>query len=262
VTDLVPGLCSVTMRHLGIEEVAKVAAETGLRSIEWGGDVHVPPGDATAAARARLATEAADLVSASYGAYLLADSDAAPDTIARVLDTAVALGAPNVRVWAPFGVEPGSPRAAEVTDALSAVASAAALRELTLGVEFHGGTLTATAASAIALVDAVAAPNLFTYWQPPYWLPPRAPAADAAEVVELGARLSHVHVYEWASAEDRRPLAEGTERWRAVLHALRADDASERPSPRVAMLEFVTDDDPWNLLRDAQTLHALLADES
>ena len=104
-----PGLCSVTMRHLGVEEVAKIAAECGLVAIEWGGDVHVPPGDAGAVNRARTATRAAGLDCASYGSYLLADHDRQPGTIARVLDTAVDLGAPNVRIWTPFGIEPGAP---------------------------------------------------------------------------------------------------------------------------------------------------------
>ena len=180
--------------------------------------------------------------------------------MARVLDTALDLGAPNVRVWAPFGIEPGSPRTGEVVDALGAVAAGAAARDLTVGLEFHGGTLTATRASAVGLLDAVAAPNLSTYWQPPYWLAARAPAEDATEAAGLGARLSHVHVYEWAGPEDRRPLAQGTERWRAVFQALHASPAPERPAPRVAMLEFVADDDPRALLRDAQTLHDLLGE--
>ncbi len=232
-TELLPGLCSVTMRHLGVEEVAKLAAEAGLRAVEWGGDVHVPPGDRNAVARARVATDAAGLVTASYGSYLLSDGDAGPETVARVLDTAVDLGAPNVRVWTPFGVEPGSARTGEVVDALGAVAAAAAARGLTVGLEFHGGTLTATGRSVATLLDAVDAPNLFTCWQPPYWLPPPAPAEDAAEVVGLGARLAHLHVYEWAGPEDRRPLAEGTDRWRAVFAALSEGAAPGGPAPRV-----------------------------
>ena len=103
------------------------------------------------------------------------------------------------------------------------------------------------------------APNLFTYWQPPYWLPPRPPAEDAAEVVGLGDRLLHVHVYEWASSQDRRPLADGADRWRAVLKALRTITApGRRRTPCVAMLEFVAGDDPRNLLRDAATLCSLV----
>jgi 3-dehydroshikimate dehydratase len=261
---LTPGLCSVTVRHLGIEEVAKLAAEAGLTAIEWGGDVHVPPGDVAAAKRARVAGAAAGLVGASYGSYLLADGDSSPEMIAKVLDTAVSLATPNVRVWTPFGIEPGSPRTGEVIDALARVSDEAAQRDLTVGIEFHGGTLTATAESATSVLDAVGAPNLSTYWQPPYWCADRPPAADAAAVVALGSRLSHVHVYEWAAAEDRRPLADGRRRWRAVFEALvDAETGSPaRPAPRCVFLEFVAGDDPRALLRDAQTLHELVGEQA
>jgi sugar phosphate isomerase/epimerase len=246
------------MRHLGVEEVAKLAAEAGLRALEWGGDVHVPPGDADAARRARVATDAADLVTASYGSYLLADGDGSADTVARVLDTAVALGAPNVRAWTPFGVEPGSSRTGEVVDALGGIARAAADRDLTVGIEFHGGTLTVTAASAAAVLDAVAAPNLATSWQLPYWCAGRSPVDDAADVTALAPRLGHLHVYEWTGPEERHPLADGTDRWRAVLEALDAAPAPARPTPRVAFLEFVAGDEVGALLADARTLHELL----
>lgn len=250
-----PGLCSVTMRHLGVEEVARLAAEAGLRAIEWGGDVHVPPGDAAAVQRARTATEIAGLVTASYGSYLLADGDASTETIERALATAAELGAPNVRVWAPFGIEPGSSRTAAVIDDLATVAARASDRGLSVSLEFHGGTATATAASTVALLEAVGAPNLSTYWQPPYWLPVRSAEEDAAEVAALAPFLSHVHVYEWADHDDRRPLAEGRARWRAVLAAL-------PPGERVTFLEFVAGDDPAALLEDARTLHGLLAERS
>jgi sugar phosphate isomerase/epimerase len=249
------GLCSVTFRALTVDQVARLAAEAGLTAIEWGGDVHVPPGDDEAVARTRRAAEAAGLTTVSYGSYLLADGDASAATVARALDTAVALGAPNVRVWAPFGVEPGSDRAREVVTALATTCGAAAERGLTIGLEFHGGTLTETAASTEALLDAVGAPNLATYWQPPYWLPARPAAADAAEVTRLAPRLSHLHVYEWAGGTDRRPLAEGTMRWRAVFDAL---DRAGAGDGRAALLEFVAGDEPDALLADARTLHDLL----
>jgi sugar phosphate isomerase/epimerase len=251
VSRVTPGVCSVTLRQLRIEDVARLAAEAGLRAIEWGGDVHVPPGDDAAIRRAVTATEVTGLECASYGSYLLADGDGTEETSRQVLETAVALGAPNVRVWAPFGVEPGSARTGEVVDALVTVAALAAERDLRVALEYHAHTLTATADSALALLAAVDAPNLSTYWQPPYWLPDRAPAADATEVASLGEHLSHLHVYEWAGAEDRRPLAEGDARWRAVLAAL-------PDGPRVAFLEFVRDDDPGVLRADARTLHTWL----
>jgi sugar phosphate isomerase/epimerase len=248
-----PGLCSVTLRALAVEEVARLAVECGLHAIEWGADVHVPPGDADAVARARAASEAAGVEIASYGSYLFAAGVPDAGERATVLDTAAALGAPNVRVWAAFGVEPGDPAYGALVDGLAACAADAATRELRVGLEYHGGTATATLAGALALLDAVGAPNLATYWQPPYWRAPTTPAADAAEVTALGERLSHVHVYEWAGAEQRLPLSAGEARWTAVLGAARDLDAD-----RVAFLEFVAGDDPDALRGDARTLHSWL----
>jgi sugar phosphate isomerase/epimerase len=256
VTVLVPGLCSVTLRALDVDAVVRCAADAGLTAIEWGGDVHVPPGDQAAVARATHASAAAGITCASYGSYLLADGDASPATTARVLDTAVALGVPGVRMWTPFGVDPGSARTGAVVDALAGVAVAAAERRLGVALEFHGGTLTATVESTLALLDAVGAPNLTTYWQSPYWLPRRPAGVDAADVARLGSRLSHVHVYEWSGPDDRRPLADGAARWPSVFDALRTVDPTR--DTRVAFLEFVAGDDPDALARDARTLHDLL----
>lgn len=256
---VVPGLCSVTLRAAPIDGVARLVGECGLVGIEWGGDVHVPPGDLGAATRARAATAAADAVVASYGSYLFAAGSSGDGEADAVLATAVALGAPNVRVWAGFGVEPGSSAYDSVVDGLTGFCVAAAASSVTVGLEYHGGTPTAKVAGTAALLDAVGAPNLFTYWQPPYWRGPTTPRADAAEVAALGPRLSHLHVYEWASAEDRRPLADGRARWAAVVRAASAV-GGEWSGDRYAFLEFVLADDPAALRRDAAVLCDLLAE--
>ncbi|MBK5288667.1 MAG: TIM barrel protein [Acidimicrobiia bacterium] len=254
-----PGLCSVTLRAVPVDEVARVAGECGLAGIEWGGDVHVPPGDLVAAARAREATRAAGAEVASYGSYLFAAGVPTTTEMGLVLDTAVELGAPNVRVWAGFGVEAGTDAYAATRDGLARFCARAAERAVTAGLEFHGGTPTATVAGAQGLLEAVGAPNLFTYWQPPYWRAPTSGEADAAEIAALGSQLSHLHVYEWAGPEDRRLLAEGTDRWRAVLRAVRAS-TDGWPAARYAFLEFVAGDDPGALRRDAATLGRMLAE--
>ena len=46
---LTAGLCSVTFRKLPSAEVIERAAAAGLGAIEWGADVHLPPGDPVAA---------------------------------------------------------------------------------------------------------------------------------------------------------------------------------------------------------------------
>jgi 3-dehydroshikimate dehydratase len=248
-----PGLCSVTLRASSVDAVAGLAAECGLEAIEWGGDVHVPPGDAVAASRARAASTAAGLEVASYGSYAFAAGVPEAGERAAVLDTAVALGAPNVRIWTGAGTEVGTPEYDTLVTGVRDFSTDAAARGVTVGLEYHGGTATQTLDGAVALVDAVGAANLFTYWQPPYWRGPTTPTADAAEIASLGARLSHLHVYEWTGGAGRLPLAAGAERWTAVLAAARAlgDD-------RVAFLEFVVDDDPEALRRDARTLRGWL----
>lgn len=245
------GLCSVTLRALPVEAVATLAAACGLEAVEWGGDVHVPPGDPDAATRARAASVAAGIEIASYGSYAFATGPPDRADTTAVLDTAEALGAPNVRVWAGFGVTAATPEYERQVEGLHGFAGEAARRGLTVALEFHGGTPTATVAGTLAMLDAVGAPNLTTYWQPPYWRGPTTPEADAAEVVALGAHLSHLHVYEWAGPEARRPLVAGRPRWRAVLGAAAG-------TQRVALLEFVEGDDPEALRRDARTLRELL----
>ena len=246
-----PGLCSVTLRALPVDDVARLAGECGLVAIEWGGDVHVPPGDAAAAARARAASAAADLEVASYGSYAFALGIPDATESGAVLDSATALGAPNVRVWGGVGVAASGEVFDSLVAALAGFAAEAAGRGLTVGLEYHGGTVTGTLAGTLALLDAVGAPNLTSYWQPPYWRGPTTAAADTAEVAALGPRLSHLHVYEWAGPEARLPLDAGSARWRAVLDAAAGAE-------RVAFLEFVVGDDPDALRRDARTLREWL----
>ena len=38
---IIPGLCSVTFRPMKPLDICKLSQQAGLKSIEWGGDVHV-----------------------------------------------------------------------------------------------------------------------------------------------------------------------------------------------------------------------------
>lgn len=256
-TALMPGLCSVTMRALAVPEVATLAAECGLATVEWGADVHVPPGDSNAVAAARSAMDDHGLTCCSYGSYLFARSPSADETtVADVLDTAVALGATNVRVWATFGDHEARRRdRAELVASLQSAAAHAADRHLTLTLEFHGFTPTDTVDGTIGLLDEVGASNLLSGWQPEYWTP--TPPDPVGSIGRLAPRLGHVHVYEWRTAQDRRPLQEGEHWWPSALAAA-AEVASPWPHPRAALLEFVADDDPVRLRADATTLLRLL----
>jgi len=239
------GLCSVTLRACSPAEVVGAAVRAGIECIEWGADVHVPPGALAAAGEVRGRTEDAGLRVASYGSYLWAgriDDDRVDEEAEAVLDTAVALGAPNVRVWAK-----GSRSVAQ----LRVVALRAAERDVTVSLEFHPGTWTETAQGTLDLLGEVGSPALRTYWQPH---PQLAVPALLSELEAVLPRLSHLHVFRWTPGGERLPLADGADLWPGAL----ALASPVSPEDRVAFLEFVRDDDVDQLVADAATLRGWL----
>ena len=248
---VLPGLCSITLRDHSTREVIALAEQAGLAAIEWGADRHIQPGDtATAAVVARQCHDAG-IACPSYGSYVMA-SQTSPADIDTVCVTATALGATNVRIWTPFGVttESANDERQKVSEAVADAADQAAGHDLTVSLEYHPDTLTETAAAAMALLTAAARPNLFTYWQPDAVLDDAAAVAELATVL---ADLSHLHVFKWGSGfNDRLALHDGESLWRTVLDisAVRTRWAGDR----YAFLEYVRDDDPDQLRRDAHTL--------
>jgi hypothetical protein len=250
-TRLVPGLCSVTMRAHPPDEVVALAWSGGLEVIEWGGDVHVPVGDLRRAREVGARTEDAGLAVCSYGSYY----GRGPEQLefAAVLETALALGAPRIRAWA-------GTRGSDALDAvergrvvadLHAAAELAKAAGIELAVEFHPNTLTDTLSSTLALLADVGA-GLATYWQPPVG------ESDTDALAGLRAVLAHVvtvHVFSWWPARERLALSARAELWRAVCDRLVAGSTRD---VMPMLLEFVPDDDPAAVLRDASTLCDLI----
>ena len=260
---IAPGLCSVTFRSLPADEVVDVARRAGVEGIEWGADVHAPPGGAPAleALGARSRDAGIDVV--SYGSYLgMAPPDRDDASAAdSVLDSAEALGAPMVRIWTEFGVTPTSSDAERrrVTERTAALVDRIVDRGLLVALEFHPATLTETAASANELLDTVARPGLRTHWQPDPTLPPDVALSELAQVA---SHLAHLHVFIWGprGIDDRRALADGGPLWRRAL-ALADRDGAALPGRRFALCEYVRDDDPEQLVDDVRVLRRWL-DES
>jgi sugar phosphate isomerase/epimerase len=250
------GLCSVTLRALPADEVIRVTAAAGLAGIEWGADVHVSPGDLGTAASVRADTRAAGLHVTSYGSYYRAGHDDAAD-FGAVLDTARALGAPRIRVWAGATASADATpaeRAAVVAAARDAVDRAAAAG-IQVAFEFHGGTLTDDAGSARELLEAVDAAaggraRVATYWQPPEGMPDEEALAGLRRLL---GRVPAVHVFSWWPGNERRRLADRASLWRAAFGRL-----LEQGEPLDALLEFVPGDDPGVVAAEAQTLSQLL----
>jgi 3-dehydroshikimate dehydratase len=252
--SFIPGLVSVTFRHLSIQEVVSLATESGLESIEWGGDIHVPHGDLAKAKTARQLCDNGGLTVSAYGSYYRAG--ASPQNavdFASIVETARVLGTDSIRIWAGHlgsDVAPPGFREAVLAD-IRRVCQLAADGGCSVSLEFHGGTLTDSAEAARRLIAEATATNLSTYWQPPVGMPMDGCVTSLQTVLPYTKNL---HVFHWwPDHHHRLPLADGVERWREYLKI-----AANPAKPRHASLEFVRGDDPNQLKDDARMLLNLL----
>jgi sugar phosphate isomerase/epimerase len=257
------GMCSVSFRKLTLEQIVELVKKAGLDAIEWGGDVHVPHGDLKTAHRALQLTCDAGLEISSYGSYVSPlDADGKPEDFAPVLESALALETKTVRVWAgrvPSAQADQSYRCA-MADSARQMAESAQAHQIRLAFEFHCGSLTDTNESAQQLLREVNHPNCYMYWQPSYEDP--QPDYRLAGLQALRERVLNLHVYHWnvdpsiedlGASIDRRPLADGAEEWTRYLSVPLAEEL-----PHYALMEFVRDDRPEQLVEDAAVLRRLV----
>ena len=250
-----PGLVSITFRQLPPAEIIALVQTAGLTGIEWGGDIHVPHGDLACAREVRQRTLDAGLAVAAYGSYYrINGSEAEGLRFETVLETAVALGAPTIRVWVgPRGSAETSAaeRAASVAEARR-IAGLAQAAGIAVASEYHGGTLTDTNVSTQMLLREIDHPNFFTLWQPVAGLPV---AENVAGLRGVLSRVTNLHCfYWWPTGAERQPLAAGADSWRQYLGLLPASGRDH-----FVLLEFVVGDAPENFRRDAATLRQWLA---
>ncbi len=254
------GLCSITFRDLSPKQIVEAVAKAGLAGIEWGGDVHCPHGDVAVARDVGAMTRDAGLAVSSYGSYYRAGADIdGPElpVFDAVLQSALALEAPLIRIWAGHI---GSAEADEaywsvVADDARRIAATAEAFGTGIAFEYHAGSLTDTLPSTLRLLALVDHDNVSTYWQPPFGST-RQPNLTAIEA--LAGKLSNLHVFHWlptpADKIDRRPLAEGDEDWLNYLAEVAAI-----PGGRWALLEFVANGELEAFYADAAALKTWLA---
>lgn len=249
---LFTGLCSVSFRRKTVDEIVSICEDLGIRGIEWGADIHVPAGDITNARIVGDKTRAAGLEVCAYGSYFKCDGESGD--VRSVLDTAAALGAPVVRVWA-------GAKGSSVADIAYRVRVAQSIREtvelasergMSVALEYHEGTLTDTVESALDLIQLVDHPELRLFWQS------RGKGDFLSDVAELDAMLpllENVHCFHWGATgwDDKRGLSEGIQEWTEFLRKV----ASTRRKHYVCF-EFIKGDSVQQLRRDVQTLLKLL----
>lgn len=254
---ILPGLVSITFRKLSPQQIVDLVVQAGLDAIEWGGDVHAPHGDTATAREIAQMTADAGLAMPTYGSYYRVNH---PQDVAfeDVLASAVALGTPEIRVWA--GKVGSAVADAAYWDGVVAdsrhIADLAAGEGIGIAYEFHGNTLTDSAASARRLLEAVERPTLRSLWQPPKG---STVEENRAGIDAIAPWLSHIHTFSWRIEEGqtiRLPLVDYALQWKEYLARIDALDGK-----RYALLEFVRNDDPAQFLADAATLRGWLKEE-
>jgi sugar phosphate isomerase/epimerase len=252
---LQPGLVSITFRQLTPREVVELVVKAGTPAVEWGGDVHVPHGDLVRAQEVRLICDNEGVTIPAYGSYFrLGQSEKLGLPFSQVLDSAEALGAPVVRVWAGVkGSADTTPEErAEIVEDAMRIADLAEARNIKVGYEYHGGTLTDTQESATALLADTGHPAIQTLWQPGVGLPVEQAEHELATVLP---RLSHVHVFHWFPRAERQPLADGRDRWMRYLTM-----ASRHKELVPCLIEFVANAEPKQFLEDSAVLKEMIAE--
>ncbi len=255
---LLPGLVSISFRGRTPAELIAACARAGVQGIEWGGDIHVPHGNLDVAREVSARTRGAGLQVAAYGSYYRVGRDESRQVaFAQVLDTAVALQAPLIRVWA------GEQGSAKTTPAIREriIAESRRIGEMAraagrcVAFEFHRDTLTDATESALDLMQATADAGLCCYWQPSVgW----THAAQLDALRRLRSSLAYLHVYQWESDGRREPLAAGTGVWSGFLAEAAAAPLPGDLPQRWALLEFVKADSLEQFRQDAETLIRLL----
>jgi hypothetical protein len=192
-----------------------------------------------------------------------------------VLETALAMGAMTVRVWAGIrdAEDVDDTQRALIVEDIVRIAEKAAQAGVTLGFEYHHGTLTNSPHSTARLMREVPQEAVRFYWQAPFG---RSPEYCLDSLRCLLPRLAHVHVFHWTIGAGvisdlrspelkslvwpqdyhRHPLCDGAACWQTYLEC-----ASSAPSDHWALLEFTKDDDWRQLAEDARVLVSLLPTE-
>ncbi|MFC7493606.1 MULTISPECIES: sugar phosphate isomerase/epimerase family protein [unclassified Nocardioides] len=249
-TLLRAGLCSVTLRSASVRRVVTLAAEADLACIEWGADVHAPPGGAADLEDVAALTRGAGLAVASYGTYWRATAD---QDGRALLPAARELGCRRLRVWAGTTGSAGAApeERAAVVHRVQALADLAAAHGLELAFEHHDRTLADTVPATLELLAAVDRPNVGTYWQPRVG---EATDVALAGLAQLLPQVRAVHVFSWWPGITRLRLAERADLWTGAIELL-----ASTGRPVDLLLEFLPDDDEQLLADEAGRLREWIA---
>lgn len=245
------GLCSVSFRKHSPNEVIDLCRMHGVQAIEWGGDIHVPPGtNASDVKKLVSICEASGISTPSYGSYFNVLDDSA-SSFSPVLETAVELHADTIRIW-PGWVEPEAITAEQrekITTTTRAIAEMSAGRGVRVAFEFHLHSPTSGAAKAMKIIEGCAHENVYSYYQ---FLPPLDAAEAIKEIETIRSRLTYIHCH-WTTGEDILPFEQGRGTWTVIV-----DHLKKTGYEGVMYIEFVAGGTVEQFAKDAKLLKELI----
>ena len=247
------GLVSVTFRDRTIYDILGICENNNLHEIEIGSDVHAPKENIAGCEKIKEAAAVHGINIVSYGTYYRLGEYTDPEKeFNAYLEAADALGTTNLRLWAGNGSSRtlvGDVRK-KLTGEARLLADMAKKRSKTISFEYHGGTLTDDADSALTLMREIDRSNAYLYWQPSQYLDTDSNVAALRKVLSF---VSNVHVFAWDARGGeliKFPLSDYTEQWKRYLDILSSDGRK-----RSLLLEFVKDGSKEQLSSDAAALN-------
>lgn len=245
------GFTTVTFRKKSRREVCEIAEKNGIKYLEWGGDVHLPPDNETALQEIIALQKEFELTAVSYGSYYrLGTEDYS--LWEQIVNTADKIGANIIRIWQ--GDCSSQKVSAEKFQAMvnetKRLADIADEKGFTVAFEFHKNTNNDNGKSAVAFLKAVNKPNVKTYWQP------FSTNADTENLQAVLPYLVCVHIFEWNEKEKRYSLKHGKDKWSAFLKII--ENADTEP---YFIMEFVKHDSKYQFARDVNTLRQILREQ-
>ena len=237
------GLVSVSFRDREPEEILAQMKQAGLSCIEWGSDIHAPCRDRERLEALAVLQKRYGIVCSSYGTYFKIGKHDLSE-LGDYIEAAKLLGTDVLRIWCgrKSGAQMSEDEKKELLDECRRAAAIAEDAGVILCTECHQNTFTECAEDAVRLMECVASKHFRTYWQP---FCGEDATENLARARKFAPYVSYLHVFNW-QGEEKRPLAEATEDWRAYLGCF------ERPC--TLLLEFMPHDRLDELSREATAL--------
>lgn len=253
------GLASISFRKLDADTIISACRKAGIDAIEWGGDIHVPHGDIKTAGQIKKKTLSSGIEISSYGSYYrVGISENEGLSFENVLNSAKALGAPIIRVWAynKNFEECSKDEIDQIVKDTMRIADMAQKDEINISFEYHCNTLTNSNENAEKFASMTEHNNIRFYWQPPNGKNSLYCKAGL-QMLLFRKLLTNVHIFHWTFKQDiikRHLLCKGINVWAVYLNEIINDNCD-----RYIIFEFFKDDNINNFYKDVITLKKLLS---